>query len=108
MNGAVDRVAWAEIIAAANAYLSATMRSEQIHYQVRPMPRKARHRQRQEGRPGAAQRPQLSGEIDVVAGMPEQRTVWLLEVKDPADTYVLPKIRRHLDTFFADRGSKPC
>jgi hypothetical protein len=52
--------------------------------------------------------PKLSGEIDIVAGKPEQRTVWLIEVKDPADTYVVPEIRRHLDTFFADRGSKPC
>jgi hypothetical protein len=52
--------------------------------------------------------PKLSGEIDIVAGRPEHRTIWLLEVKDPADTYVVPEIRRHFDTFFADRGSKPC
>ena len=50
--------------------------------------------------------PALSGEIDVITGKPRQRTVWLLEVKDPADTYVVPEVRRHLDTFFADRGSK--
>jgi hypothetical protein len=50
--------------------------------------------------------PTLSGEIDVVTGKPGQRAIWLLEVKDPADTYVVPEIRRHLDTFFVDRGSK--
>lgn len=50
--------------------------------------------------------PTLSGQIDVVTGKPGQRTVWLLEVKDPADTYVVSEIRRHLDTFFVDRGSK--
>ena len=32
----VDAVAWSEISAASNAYLSATMRSENIHHQVRP------------------------------------------------------------------------
>lgn len=47
----------------------------------------------------------LHGEIDAVAGRASSRTVWLLEVKDPADTFVVPEIRRHLDKFFADRGS---
>jgi hypothetical protein len=48
----------------------------------------------------------LSGEIDIVTGSSGRRTLWLLEVKDPADTYVVPEIRRHLDTFFADREKK--
>jgi hypothetical protein len=32
----VDEQAWAEILAAANAYFEATMRSESVHYQVTP------------------------------------------------------------------------
>src|SRR4029453_1866307 len=44
--------------------------------------------------------PSLSTEIDAVAGRPGLRTLWLLEVKDPVDTYVVPEIRRHLDHFF--------
>jgi hypothetical protein len=44
--------------------------------------------------------PSLSGEIDAVAGRPGSRIIWLLEVKDPADVYVVPEIRRHLDRFY--------
>jgi hypothetical protein len=44
--------------------------------------------------------PSLSGEIDTVAGRPGSRIIWLLEVKDPADVYVVPEIRRHLDRFY--------
>ncbi len=33
---ALDRVAWAEVLAAADAYLAATTRSEHLHHQVRP------------------------------------------------------------------------
>jgi hypothetical protein len=48
--------------------------------------------------------PSLSGEIDAVAGRPGSRIIWLLEVKDPADVYVVPEIRRHLDKFYATHG----
>ncbi|MEV4385469.1 hypothetical protein AB0J68_07020 [Micromonospora sp. NPDC049580] len=51
--------------------------------------------------------PSLSGEIDVLAGCANSRTVWLLEIKDPAELYAVPEIRRHLDYFYLDR-SKPC
>ena len=44
--------------------------------------------------------PSLSGEIDTVAGRAGSRIIWLLEVKDPADVYVVPEIRRHLDRFY--------
>ncbi len=44
--------------------------------------------------------PSLSGEIDAVAGRPGSRVIWLLEVKDPADVYGVPEIRRHLDRFY--------
>ncbi len=44
--------------------------------------------------------PSLSGEIDSLAGRPGSRIIWLLEVKDPADVYVVPEIRRHLDRFY--------
>ena len=30
--------------------------------------------------------------------------IWLLEVKDPADVFVVPEIRRHLDRFYVTRG----
>lgn len=50
--------------------------------------------------------PALSGEIDAVAGRPGSRTIWLLEVKDPADAYVVPEIRRHLDRFYVTRGKE--
>ncbi|WP_131770121.1 hypothetical protein [Candidatus Protofrankia californiensis] len=48
--------------------------------------------------------PQLTTEIDAVAGRIGQRTLWLLEVKDPTDAFAVPEIRRHLDHFF--RGQK--
>jgi hypothetical protein len=32
----VDRLAWAELLAAAQAYFEATSRSEAVHHQVRP------------------------------------------------------------------------
>ncbi|MCK9876784.1 hypothetical protein MXD59_13510 [Frankia sp. Ag45/Mut15] len=48
--------------------------------------------------------PKLTTEIDAVAGRIGQRTLWLLEVKDPTDTFAVPEIRRHLDHFF--RGQK--
>ena len=48
--------------------------------------------------------PSLSGEIDIVAGRPGSRIIWLLEVKDPADVYVVPEIRRHLDKFYVTHG----
>lgn len=50
--------------------------------------------------------PRLSTEIDAVAGRSDLATVWLLEVKDPVDSYAVPEIRRHLDRFFA-RSKKP-
>ncbi len=48
--------------------------------------------------------PLLSGEIDIVAGRAGSRIIWLLEVKDPADVYVVPEIRRHLDRFYVTHG----
>lgn len=48
--------------------------------------------------------PSLSGEIDIVAGRAGSRIIWLLEVKDPADVYVVPEIRRHLDKFYVTHG----
>jgi len=50
--------------------------------------------------------PALAGEIDCVAGHPASRTIWLLEVKDPVDTYATPDIRRSLDAFFKDTSTK--
>ncbi|WP_327376721.1 hypothetical protein OG393_23840 [Streptomyces sp. NBC_01216] len=51
--------------------------------------------------------PSLQTEIDVVAGRGADSTIWLIEVKDPADVHVTPEIRRHLDGFYVDRR-KPC
>lgn len=48
--------------------------------------------------------PSLSGEIDILAGRPGSEIIWLLEVKDPADVYVVPEIRRHLDKFYVTHG----
>jgi hypothetical protein len=50
--------------------------------------------------------PALSTEIDCVAGRADINVIWLLEVKDPVETYATPEIRRSLDTFFKDSGSK--
>ncbi|MER5702222.1 hypothetical protein ABT023_09735 [Micromonospora sp. NPDC002296] len=50
--------------------------------------------------------PSLSGEIDTLAGRPGSRILWLVEVKDPADVFVTPEIRRHLDTFFVGSRKK--
>ncbi|GAA1127111.1 hypothetical protein GCM10009582_25360 [Arthrobacter flavus] len=44
----------------------------------------------------------LATEIDVVAGRPGDRTIWLLEAKDPVSVHATPEVRRHLDTFFLD------
>ncbi|UWZ36368.1 hypothetical protein Drose_35935 [Dactylosporangium roseum] len=57
--------------------------------------------------PGRLGVPSLSGEIDTVAGHLGSRIIWLLEVKDPADIFVTPEIRRHLDTFYVGHRSKP-
>jgi hypothetical protein len=57
--------------------------------------------------PGRLGVPSLSGEIDTVAGRPGSRIIWLLEVKDPADIFVTPEIRRHLDTFYVGHGKAP-
>jgi hypothetical protein len=51
--------------------------------------------------------PSLSGEIDTVAGRAGTRVLWLLEVKDPTDTFVVPEIRRHLDRFYVGYPGKP-
>ena len=48
----------------------------------------------------------LQTEIDAVAGRAGDANIWLLEVKDPADVFVIPEIRRALDNFFVD-GRKP-
>ena len=50
--------------------------------------------------------PALQTEIDVVAGRAGDPSIWLLEVKDPADVFALADIRRMLDRFFLD-GKKP-
>lgn len=50
--------------------------------------------------------PSLETEIDVVAGQAGEKRIWLLEVKDPADVFVIPEIRRALDHFYVD-GKKP-
>jgi len=47
--------------------------------------------------------PSLTGEIDIVAGHPDSPVVWLLEVKDPADAFVVSEIRRALDRFYVGR-----
>jgi hypothetical protein len=59
-----------------------------------------------EKKAGRLNLPQLQTEIDAVAGKAGHPTIWLLEVKDPADVFVVPEIRRALDTFFVD-GKKP-
>ena len=51
--------------------------------------------------------PMLSGEIDVVAALRGSSVIWLIEVKDPADTYVIPEIRRHLDRFYVGSSRSP-
>jgi hypothetical protein len=48
--------------------------------------------------------PSLSGEVDAIAGRIGSTVIWLLEVKDPADVFVVPEIRRHLDRFYVTRG----
>ncbi|WP_158253223.1 hypothetical protein [Cryobacterium sp. N19] len=48
----------------------------------------------------------LNTEIDVVAGKVGERTIWILEAKDPATVHATPEIRRSLDNFELD-GSKP-
>jgi hypothetical protein len=50
--------------------------------------------------------PTLATEIDVVAGRPGDKTIWLLEAKDPVSVHATPEVRRHLDTFFLV-GKKP-
>ncbi|WP_340537879.1 hypothetical protein [Nocardioides sp. GXZ039] len=50
--------------------------------------------------------PKLQTEIDAVAGRAGDPNIWLLEVKDPVDVFVIPEIRRALDSFFVD-GKKP-
>jgi hypothetical protein len=39
-----------------------------------------------------------------LAGTPDR--AWLVEIKDPADTFVTPEIRRHLDAFYVDHRKK--
>lgn len=46
--------------------------------------------------------PELQTEIDAVAGRAGDSNIWLLEVKDPADVFVIPEIRRALDNFYVD------
>ena len=64
------------------------------------------HRERQGNQAGTTGRSRSRGEIDCVAGHPASRTIWLLEVKDPVDTYATPDIRRSLDAFFKDTSTK--
>ncbi|AKE00131.1 hypothetical protein XU06_28315 [Rhodococcus erythropolis] len=51
--------------------------------------------------------PELSTEIDIVAGRNESDIIYLLEVKDPADIYSPAEMARQLRTFFDDTGRKP-
>lgn len=51
--------------------------------------------------------PALSTEIDIVAGRDESDTIYLLEVKDPADIFSPAEMARQLRTFFDDSGKKP-
>jgi len=51
--------------------------------------------------------PALSTEIDIVAGRDESDTIYILEVKDPADIYSPAEMARQLRTFFDDSGRKP-
>lgn len=55
-----------------------------------------------ENKAGRLNVPHLQTEIDAVAGKAGHPTIWLLEVKDPADVFVIPEIRRALDAFFVD------
>jgi hypothetical protein len=50
--------------------------------------------------------PSLAGEVDVVAGRTGSPVIWLIEVKDPTDVFVVPEIRRHLDRFYVTRGKE--
>jgi len=44
--------------------------------------------------------------VDVVAGRTGSSVIWLIEVKDPTDVFVVPEIRRHLDRFYVTRGKE--
>lgn len=59
-----------------------------------------------ENKPRRLNVPHLQTEIDAVAGRAGDPNLWLLEVKDPADVFVIPEVRRSLDSFFVD-GKKP-
>jgi hypothetical protein len=58
-------------------------------------------------KPGRLGVPALSGEIDVVAARTGDRTIWLLEVKDPTEVFSVGDMRRSLDRFFVGERRKP-
>lgn len=59
-----------------------------------------------ENKPRRLNVPSLSTEIDAVAGRSGSPTIWLLEVKDPAETFVTADTRRMLDSFYVDAKKK--
>lgn len=85
-------------------------RNRRLEHDVAAMLTEAGYTVRERIKPSDPQRlriPELSTEIDAVAGRPGSNTLWLLEVKDPADTVVTPEVRRHLDTFYTGHGRSP-
>lgn len=59
-----------------------------------------------ENKPRRLNVPSLSTEIDAVAGRSNSATIWLLEVKDPAETFATADTRRMLDSFYVDAKKK--
>ncbi|WP_160479578.1 hypothetical protein [Clavibacter michiganensis] len=51
--------------------------------------------------------PNLSTEIDAVAGKAGNRIIYVLEAKDPVSAHATPQLRGQLDDFYADGGKKP-
>jgi hypothetical protein len=51
--------------------------------------------------------PSLETEIDIVAGRPDDPSLWLLEIKDPSGAYATAEIRRHLDRFYKGSSREP-
>ncbi|MEK8106526.1 hypothetical protein NKG94_17170 [Micromonospora sp. M12] len=86
-------------------------RNRQLEHDVAALLTDAGYIVRERIKPSDPQRlgvPELSTEIDAVAGRPGSYTLWLLEAKDSADTVVTPEVRRHLDTFYTGhRKARP-
>ncbi|WP_053658401.1 hypothetical protein [Micromonospora sp. NRRL B-16802] len=85
-------------------------RNRQLEHNVAALLTDAGYIVRERIKPSDPQRlgvPELSTEIDAVAGRPGSYTLWLLEAKDPADTVATPEVRRHLDTFYTGHRKSP-